>query len=71
MIHLWPRPAPGALGRNDNGDFVLHEWIMAWVAHQVVTSPFPLRRQHRYPGRASLYSDHLFVQSMLVHRYLV
>src|SRR3954469_23205198 len=68
VIHLWPlASAPGTLGRNDNGDYVLHEWIMAWVAHQVVTSPLHLFDANIfYPEPRTLsYSDHLFVQSML------
>lgn len=43
VVHLWPlASAPGTLSRNDNGDFVLHEWIMAWVAHAVRTNPLHL-----------------------------
>ncbi|HUR35194.1 MAG TPA: hypothetical protein VM032_15430 [Vicinamibacterales bacterium] len=68
VIHLWPlASAPGTLSRNDNGDFILHEWIMAWVAHQVVTNPLHLFDANIFypePGTLS-YSDHLFVQSML------
>jgi hypothetical protein len=68
VIHLWPlASAPGTLSRNDNGDFVLHEWIMAWVAHQVVTDPLHLFDANIfYPERGTLsYSDHLFAQSMM------
>ena len=68
LIHLWPlASAPGALGRDDNGDYMLHEWIMAWVAHQVVHSPLHLFDANIfYPEPRTLsYSDHLFVQSML------
>lgn len=68
VVHLWPlASAPGTLSRNDNGDFVLHEWIMAWVAHAVATNPLHLFDANIfYPERGTLsYSDHLFVQSML------
>src|SRR5689334_10276353 len=68
ILHTWPlASAPGTLSRNDNGDFILHEWIMAWVAHQVVTNPLHLFDANIfYPERYTLaYSDHLFVQSML------
>src|SRR3954467_2870458 len=68
VIHLWPlASAPGTLGRDDNGDYMLHEWIMAWVAHQVVHSPLHLFDANIfYPEPRTLsYSDHLFVQSML------
>ncbi|MGC4083802.1 MAG: hypothetical protein QM736_17240 [Vicinamibacterales bacterium] len=68
IVHLWPlASAPGTLSRNDNGDFVLHEWIMAWVAHAVATNPLHLFDANIfYPERGTLsYSDHLFVQSMI------
>src|SRR3954447_19787635 len=68
VIHLWPlASAPGTLGRDDSGDYVLHEWIMAWVAHQVVHSPLHLFDANIfYPEPRTLsYSDHLFLQSML------
>lgn len=68
VIHLWPlASAPGTLSRNDNGDFVLHEWIMAWVAHALVTNPLHLFDANIFypePGTLS-YSDHLFVQGVL------
>ena len=68
VLHTWPlASAPGTLSRNDNGDFILHEWIMAWVSHQVVTNPLHLFDANIfYPEPYTLaYSDHLFVQSML------
>ncbi len=68
VVHLWPlASAPGTLSRNDNGDYVLHEWIMAWVAHAVATNPLHLFDANIFypePGALS-YSDHLFVQGML------
>lgn len=67
MLHTWPlASAPGTLSRNDNGDYVLHEWIMAWVAHQLVTDPWHLFDANIFfPERHTLaYSDHLFVQSL-------
>jgi hypothetical protein len=68
VAHTWPlATAPGTLSRNDNGDAILHEWIMAWVAHQVITDPIHLFDANIfYPERHTLaYSDHLFVQSMM------
>jgi hypothetical protein len=68
ILHTWPlATAPGTLSRNDNGDYILHEWIMAWVSHQVVTNPLHLFDANIfYPERYTLaYSDHLFVQSMM------
>ncbi len=68
VLHTWPlATAPGTLSRNDNGDAVLHEWIMAWVAHQVITDPLHLFDANIFfPDRYTLaYSDHLFVQSLI------
>jgi hypothetical protein len=68
VVHLWPLASdPGTLSRNDNGDTILHEWIMAWVAHQVVTNPLHLFDANIFfPERGTLaYSDHLFLQAML------
>lgn len=69
VAHTWPlATAPGTLSRNDTGDAILHEWIMAWVAHQVVSDPLHLFDANIfYPDRNTLaYSDHLFVPSMMV-----
>src|SRR5262245_4733979 len=66
VLHTWPlATAPGTLSRNDNGDMVLHEWILAWVAHQIVTDPLHLFDANIFfPERHTLaYSDHLIVQS--------
>jgi hypothetical protein len=68
ILHTWPlATAPGTLSRNDTADTVLHEWIMAWVSHQVVTDPRHLFDANIFfPERYTLaYSDHLFVQSMM------
>ena len=67
VVHTWPlASAPGTLSRNDNGDYVLHEWIMAWVAHQLVSNPLHLFDANIFhPERYTLaYSDHLFLQSL-------
>jgi uncharacterized membrane protein SirB2 len=66
--HTWPlATAPGTLSRNDNDDTVLHEWTIAWVAHQVVHDPVHLFDANIfYPERDTLaYSDHLLPQSMM------
>jgi len=68
ILHTWPlATAPGTLSRNDTADTILHEWIMAWVAHQVVANPLHLFDANIFfPERYTLaYSDHLFVQSMM------
>jgi hypothetical protein len=68
VVHTWPlASAPGLWSRNDVADTVLHEWIMAWVAHQIVTDPLRLFDANIfYPERHTLaYSDHLIVQSLM------
>src|SRR5205085_2354885 len=68
VAHTWPlASAPGTWSRNDTGDTVLHEWIMAWVAHAVVTDPIHLYDANIfYPERNTLaYSDPLIVQGLL------
>jgi hypothetical protein len=68
ILHTWPlATAPGTLSRNDTADTVLHEWIMAWVSHQIVANPLHLFDANIfYPEPNTLaYSDHLFVQSMM------
>jgi hypothetical protein len=68
VAHTWPlASAPGLLSRNDVADTVLHEWILAWVAHQLVTDPLRLFDANIfYPERYTLaYSDHLIVQSVM------
>ena len=68
VVHTWPlASAPATLSRNDTGDTVLHEWTLAWVAHQVVRDPLHLFDANIfYPERTTLaYSDHLFVQAMM------
>jgi len=68
VAHTWPlATAPGTLSRNDNDDTRLHEWTIAWVAHQVVRQPLHLFDANIfYPERDTLaYSDHLFPQAMM------
>jgi hypothetical protein len=68
IVHTWPlASAPGVLSRNDVADTVLHEWILAWVAHQLVTDPLHLFDANIFhPERHTLaYSDHLFVQALM------
>ena len=56
IVHLWPMAAaPGVWSRNDAPDYVLHEWIMAWVAHRIVTDPLHLFDANIfYPDRYAL-----------------
>ena len=68
IAHTWPlATAPGTLSRNDNDDTKLHEWTLAWVAHQIVREPLHLSDANIfYPERDTLaYSDHLFPQAMM------
>jgi hypothetical protein len=68
VAHTWPlATSPGKLSRNDNGDTVLHEWIMAWVVHQAETDPTHLFDANIfYPERHTLaYSDPLIVESAM------
>lgn len=69
IVHTWPiASAPGRLGRNSQADTQLNAWTMAWVAHQVVRDPVHLFDANIfYPERHTLaFSEHLFVQSMMV-----
>ena len=66
VVHTWPLASnPGGLSRNDTHDTVLHEWILAWDAHALVTEPVNLFNANIfYPERDTLaYSDHLIVQA--------
>ncbi len=63
-LHTWPLAlAPGSLSRNDNFDTVLHEWTLAWLAHQLAHDPLHLFDANIfYPeGLTLAYSDHLFI----------
>ncbi len=69
VLHTWPlASAPGTLSRNDNLDTVLHEWTLAWLAHQIVRDPLHLFDANIfYPDRLTLaYSDHLFIPGIVV-----
>ncbi len=62
VVHTWPlATAPARLSRNDAADTVLNEWIVAWVAHQVVHDPAHLFNANIfYPETRTLaYSEYL------------
>jgi hypothetical protein len=68
VMHTWPLATdPGRLSRNDTGDTVHHEWILAWDAHQLAHDPWHLFDANIfYPERDTLaYSDHLLVQALM------
>jgi hypothetical protein len=68
VVHTWPLASdPAHLSRNDNGDTVFNEWVMAWVVHQAPHDPVHLFDANiLYPARSTLaYSDALLAQSAL------
>ena len=68
QVKEWPlATAPGTLSRNDNGDALLNEWILAWVAHQLPRAPARLFDANIfYPARDTLaYSEPLIVQGVM------
>lgn len=68
VIHTWPLATdPAHLSRNDNGDTLFNEWVLAWVTYQ---APRDLRHLFDanilYPERSTLaFSDALIFQSIL------
>ena len=68
IAETWPLAAhPARLSRNDNGDTVLNEWAIAWVAHQALRAPFHLYDGNIfYPENRTLaYSEAMIVQSAM------
>jgi hypothetical protein len=69
----WPLASdPGHLSRNDNGDTVLNEWVLAWVAHQAPRDPLHLYDANNfYPERDTLaYAEAMIPQSALAAPFL-
>jgi hypothetical protein len=68
VAHTWPLAThPGTLSRNDNGDTVLIEWSLAWVAHQLPRDPVHLFDANIfYPAKHALaFSEHLFTLAIM------
>jgi hypothetical protein len=68
IVHTWPLASdPGHLGRHDNRDTILNEWIVAWVAHQATHAPLHLFDANIfYPERYTLaYSEPMIVQAAM------
>ena len=68
IIQTWPLASdPAHLSRNDNGDTMLNEWTLAWVAHQAPRAPLRLYDGNIfYPERDTLaYSEAMIVQSAM------
>ena len=43
VVHTWPLASnPNGLSRNDTQDTTLHEWILAWDAHALISDPLNL-----------------------------
>jgi hypothetical protein len=69
VVHTWPlASALGRFSRNDNLDTVPGEWMLAWVAHQVVRDPIHLFDANIfYPERRTLaYSENMVAESLMV-----
>lgn len=67
-IETWPLASnPAHLSRNDNGDAMLNEWTIAWVAHQAPRDPRHLFDANIFhPERDTLaYSESMIVQSAM------
>src|SRR5262245_40250705 len=67
-VHTWPLlAAPAVWSRHDNGDAMLNEWIIAWVAHQLPRAPFHLFDANIFfPEPNSLaFSEHMFAQALM------
>ncbi|MEO6212436.1 MAG: hypothetical protein ABIP65_02300 [Vicinamibacterales bacterium] len=68
VLHTWPMAtAPATHSRNDNGDTMLNEWIVAWVQHQLLRKPGELFQGNIfYPARDTLaFSEPLIVPALL------
>jgi hypothetical protein len=68
VLQTWPLATnPAGLSRNNNGDTVLIEWTLAWVAHQTFVDPRHLFEANIfYPSHNTLaFSEHLFVLGMM------
>jgi hypothetical protein len=68
VLHTWPlAAAPATWSRHDNGDAMLNEWIVAWIAHQLPRHPLHLFDANIfYPETNTLaFSEHMFVPSLM------
>ncbi len=68
VVHTWPLASnPARLSRNDNGDTLLNEWTVAWLAHQAVHDPVHLFDGNMfYPSTNTVtYSEALVTQAAM------
>jgi PA14 domain len=73
LVETWPLASdPAHLSRNDNGDAMLNEWTIAWVAHQAPRDPRHLFDANIfYPERDTLaYSESMIVQSAMAAPFI-
>ncbi len=68
VLHTWPlAAAPATWSRHDNGDAMLNEWIIGWIAHQLPRAPLQLFDANIFfPEPNTLaFSEHMFVQGLM------
>jgi len=68
IVHTWPLAAhPATWSRHDNGDAMLNEWIIAWIAHQLPRAPLHLFDANIFfPEPNTLaFSEHMFAQALM------
>ena len=68
LIHTWPLVLhPARYSRNDNGDAMLNEWILAWVEHELPRNPMHLFEGNIfYPAHDVLaFSEPLIVPAVM------
>ena len=73
IVETWPLGAhPARLSRNDNGDTILNEWTIAWIAHQAPREPLHLFDGNIFfPERNTVaYSETMLMQSALAAPFL-
>lgn len=67
-LHTWPMATdPAHLSRLDNDDTAFNTWVIAWVAHQVVTDPLDLFQAPAFfPAPDALaFSEHMLVPALM------
>src|SRR5262249_19277376 len=68
VVETWPLASdPAHLSRNDNGDAVLNEWVLAWIAHTAPRDPLRLFDGNAfYPEHYTVaYAEAMIVQSAM------
>lgn len=68
VLQTWPLAQhPATWSRHDNGDAMLNEWAIAWVAHQLPRDPLHLFDANIFhPERNTLaFSEHMLPQALM------